>query len=145
MNTLYKNIRLKQHDHHTGWFFITNKTNFGKDLLKDKAYDLAKQELYTHVEKTNGVSLDYGVFMPNHVHIILIFNNAALHLSEFWRRYKAVTTLKLKRAGLIKESLWQRNYFEHVIRTEKALFRIREYIKHNPYKENVPLREIYEP
>jgi len=145
MSTLYKNIRLKHYDYHTGWFFITNKTNFGKDLLKDKIYDIAEQELYALVKKTNGVSLDYGVFMLNHIHAILIFDDAELNLSEFWRRYKAITTLKAKRAGLQEESLWQRNYFEHVIRTEKALFRIREYIKHNPYKENIPIREIYEP
>ena len=28
--------------------------------------------------------------------------------------------------------LWQRNYYEHIIRNEKELTRIREYIKNNP-------------
>ena len=28
--------------------------------------------------------------------------------------------------------LWQRNYYEHIIRNEKALYRIRQYIKNNP-------------
>lgn len=28
--------------------------------------------------------------------------------------------------------VWQRNYFERVIRNEKELFRIREYIRFNP-------------
>ncbi len=36
--------------------------------------------------------------------------------------------------------LWQRNYYEHIIRNEKALYRIRQYIKNNPlehsYKNN---------
>ena len=30
--------------------------------------------------------------------------------------------------------LWQRNYYEHIIRDEKELTRIREYIIHNPLK-----------
>jgi len=28
--------------------------------------------------------------------------------------------------------VWQRNYYEHIIRNEEALFRIREYIQNNP-------------
>ena len=28
--------------------------------------------------------------------------------------------------------LWQRNYYEHIVRDAKALFRLRQYIKNNP-------------
>ncbi|RLC16990.1 MAG: hypothetical protein DRI24_07005, partial [Deltaproteobacteria bacterium] len=28
--------------------------------------------------------------------------------------------------------LWQRNYYEHIVRNEKELTRIREYIRNNP-------------
>ncbi|MGB7567829.1 MAG: transposase, partial [Chitinivibrionales bacterium] len=30
--------------------------------------------------------------------------------------------------------VWQRNYFEHIIRNEQSLFRIRQYIRNNPTK-----------
>lgn len=30
--------------------------------------------------------------------------------------------------------LWQRNYYEHIVRDENELIRIREYIKNNPLK-----------
>ena len=30
--------------------------------------------------------------------------------------------------------LWQRNYYEHVIRNENELYRITEYIQNNPLK-----------
>src|SRR5262245_21685629 len=33
---------------------------------------------------------------------------------------------------VLRGRLWQRNYFEHVIRDEKSLHRIREYIFNNP-------------
>lgn len=33
-----------------------------------------------------------------------------------------------------KRTIWQRNYFEHIIRTEKALLAIRQYIQDNPLK-----------
>ena len=28
--------------------------------------------------------------------------------------------------------IWQRNYYEHIIRSEADLNRIREYVEHNP-------------
>ncbi len=33
-----------------------------------------------------------------------------------------------------KGSLWQRNYYEHIIRDERDLNRVREYVVNNPYK-----------
>jgi REP element-mobilizing transposase RayT len=32
------------------------------------------------------------------------------------------------------EWVWQRNYFEHIIRNEQSLYRIRQYIRNNPVK-----------
>lgn len=36
--------------------------------------------------------------------------------------------------GAPRVSLWQRNYYEHVIRNELSLAEIREYIVNNPLK-----------
>ena len=48
--------------------------------------------------------------------------------------FKSATT---KRADEIRHSqgpLWQRNYYEHIIRNEDNLYRIRRYILDNPAK-----------
>jgi putative transposase len=34
--------------------------------------------------------------------------------------------------GVSERSVWQRNYYEHIIRDEKSLYRIRHYIRNNP-------------
>jgi len=48
----------------------------------------------------------------------------------------AFKTVSTKRLNGIRstpgEPLWQRNYYEHVIRTEGSLRRIRAYIVNNP-------------
>lgn len=140
----YKNIRLKHYDYHTGWFFVTNKTDFGKKYFVDDLYKLVKEELIKLVKKTEGVvGLDYFQIMSNHIHAILIFEQAEIPLSEFWRRFKAITTLKAKRNGFKGKTLWQKNYFEHVIRNEVALDKIREYLRNNPYIDDFPFKEIY--
>ncbi len=139
----YKNIRLKHYDYRTGWFFVTNKTDFGKNYFSGDLYQLVKEELIKLAEQTVGAGLDYFQIMPNHIHVILIFEQAEIALPEFWRRFKAMTTLKAKKNGFKGKTLWQKNYFEHIIRNEIALNKIREYIKNNPYIEDFPFKEIY--
>jgi len=140
----YKNIRFDNYDYRNGWFFITNKTNFAKPYLTNKIYDLVKRELENIDQVSSGVNLDFATIVPTHVHVILSFQDSKLTLSEVWRRFKARTTLFSKRKGYFKdESLWQRNYFEHIIRNDKALSKVRGYIRDNPLKESLPLDEIY--
>ena len=46
---------------------------------------------------------------------------------------KSVVRKRINRIpGAQRETVWHRNYYEHVIRDEKDLFRIREYILNNP-------------
>jgi putative transposase len=61
-----------------------------------------------------------------------------MHLGEIVRRFKASTS---KATGM---KLWQPNYYEHVIRNERALFKIREYIKNNPLKEKTEFEQFYQ-
>lgn len=139
----YKNVRLKHYDYHDGWFFVTNKTDFGEKYFVDDLYKLVKEELIKLVKKTEGVGLDYFQIMSNHIHAILIFEQAEIALPEFWRRFKAITTFKAKKNGFGRKTLWQKNYFEHIIRNEIALDKIREYIRNNPYIADFPFKEIY--
>ena len=52
-------------------------------------------------------------------------------LSVIVRTYKAAVTTLCRRAGLDHFG-WQRNYYEHIIRDEDDLNRIRQYILNNP-------------
>jgi putative transposase len=61
-----------------------------------------------------------------------------LSLSDVVHRFKTMTTrqyaygVKEKSWPPFRERLWQRNYHEHIIRSEAALERIRQYIQDNP-------------
>ena len=94
---------------------------------------------------------DEFVVMPNHVHGIIWINNHPLghgdavpqreqfgkpvshSIPTIIRAYKsavtyAVNALQDQRGGV----LWQSNYYEHVIRDDKGLRAIRDYILSNP-------------
>ena len=49
--------------------------------------------------------------------------------------YKSAVTIKINNArGIPGTKIWQRNYYEHIIRDENELIRIREYIRNNPMR-----------
>jgi putative transposase len=57
--------------------------------------------------------------------------NHAPTLGEVVRSFKAASTRLIRKAGHL-DFAWQRNYYEHVIRNEGELDRIRLYIQANP-------------
>jgi len=108
------------------------------------------------------VKLDEWVVMPNHLHGIVVikypkdfdpdrkgtaccaptslaadYENfgkpVAGSLATIIRSLKSAVTKRVNEASTNRDSpVWQRNYYEHVIRTEESLNKIRNYIWENP-------------
>lgn len=91
-------------------------------------------------ERFPHLALGAFIVMPNHVHGILLLQDEVfgVSLGQIVGAFKSITThryiLGVKRSGWPRFDgrLWQDNYFEHVIRNEEAMDRIREYIVSNP-------------
>jgi len=83
------------------------------------------------------VTIDEFIVMPDHLHGIVFLPgqagamNLAPTLGEIVRVLKAASTWQLRRSGY-PDFAWQRNYYEHVVRNEADLARVREYIRNNP-------------
>ena len=134
-----KEIRLKNYDYSSnGYYFVTICTN-NKQLFIEKHRKEIERTLLSLPVKFPGLTLDYYCLMSTHLHMILIFDKVKVTLSQIVRVFKALVT---KITG--EKSFWQRNYYEHVIRTEKALSKIREYIQNNPLVERIKFEQFYE-
>jgi len=96
------------------------------------------------------IALDAFVAMPNHIHGVLIMTNhdvgatgrspfpsglSKRSLGAFVGGFKSAVTMRINQLrGTPGVPVWQRNYYEHVIRSEESLNRIREYIADNPIR-----------
>ena len=83
----------------------------------------------------HGIDLDTFIVMPNHMHgiIILADQSERRHaIPEIVRGFKTFSARRVNERAGKGGVLWQRGYYEHVIRNEKALDRIRAYIANNP-------------
>jgi putative transposase len=92
--------------------------------------------------------LDSSVIMPNHVHSILALNRDSTKraglkpaptldrghgLPEIVRGFKTFSSRRINEFQRTRgKPVWQRNYYEHIIRDRKSLNAIREYIESNP-------------
>jgi len=140
-----KNVRLRHYDYsNDGAYFVTICTDRKQNLIGDEERSVIEQELKGLEDRFWGVKIDYYVIMNNHLHVILLFNQANVSLPKVIQAFKSLTTLRLKRQGYKGKVFWQRNYYEHIIRSEEALKKIREYVLNNPLAERLKLEEIYE-
>ena len=79
----------------------------------------------------HNVNIDKYIIMPNHIHLLITISvgqpwSTAPTLSTIISTFKTLITKEL---GF---SIWQRNYYEHIIRNEKEYYLIYEYIENNP-------------
>ena len=78
-------------------------------------------------------NLGKWVIMPNHVHFLVtpLKGNSLQQITHSWKSFTAnEINRKLNKTGL----LWQSESYDHIIRNEKQLKAIEEYIINNPVK-----------
>jgi putative transposase len=95
------------------------------------------------------IEMDAFIVMPNHVHGIVMIKwhppvgangrsplqMTPKSISSFMSGFKSsVTKIINEQRNTPALPVWQRNYYEHVIRNEEDLNRIRKYIVENPLK-----------
>ena len=138
-----KHIRLKQFDYDSdGAYFITICTADRKPLIFGQYKSIIKQEIKDLKNRFIGVSADYFITMANHLHLILFLEKSKATIPQIIQAFKSLSTLKIKRQGYSNKRFWQPNYYEHVIRNEKTLNKIRQYIIDNPAIEQINWGEI---
>jgi len=145
-----KFLRLPEHDYsQIGAYFITIVTQeranlFGKIDNGKIEISPAGESLWRWWEelskKFSGVTPFEFIVMPNHIHGIVVIElaNASIPLGDIVGWYKSMTTNEYIRG--VKSNgwppfdrrLWQRNYYEHIIRSEVDLENTILYIQTNP-------------
>jgi REP element-mobilizing transposase RayT len=80
-----------------------------------------------------GVVLDAFVVMPDHVHGIIVIESPAMSLAEIVGSFKSASTRAINRVrGSPGSAVWQRSYYDRIIRNDREWWSIRRYIDDNP-------------
>lgn len=108
--------------------------------------DVAERCLLDIPEHFPNAEIDFYVFMPDHLHLILAINNPPRSDLRGGAACRAATkrstlgtiigSFKSAASRLTSKKFWQPNYYEHIIRSEANLTRIRNYLLQNPHTEH---------
>ncbi len=140
------------------------KNLFGKiiddKMLLSQSGKMIEKWVYELANKFSHIIIDKHVIMPNHIHVIIIIVGADLcvcpnknmqiykkqgghigpPLQQIIQWFKTMTTneyirgVKSKIYPFFDRRIWQRNYYDHIIRNEQEYQNIWEYIETNPLK-----------
>lgn len=142
-----KSIRLKEYDYsQEGMYFITICTknrikllgkidNVGANCVRPKielSYigNMIKREIDKIKLIYQNVNIDEYIIMPNHIHMIIQIDDGRTQFAPTLSRI-----IKQCKGNITKQigySIWQKSFYEHIIRNEKELYKIKEYIQYNP-------------
>jgi REP element-mobilizing transposase RayT len=95
---------------------------------------IAEPEWLRTAELRPYVDLDTHIVMPNHIHGLIIIRGTVIqhNVSDRSRRHslRRIATLSVDSQWAV----WQRSYYERVVRDDDELNSIREYIASNPMR-----------
>lgn len=154
-----RSIRLPGYDYSTSGFYFVTICTYGRKWTLGEIVDhqvvLAPlgEVVYEEWWKAGlirpDLAVDEFIVMPNHLHGLVQFGcenaakgdrqgarNAPLprasSLGSLVAGYKASVTRRATDDLGLRHRVWQRNYYERVIRNERQLAAVREYIVGNP-------------
>lgn len=139
----------------SGYYFVTvctkNKIDFFGKIKNNKIVLSKIGEMANHYwqkipEHFSDVKLDEYIMMPNHVHGIIIIESVGnRHACSLQRRQSQkiptiIGSFKSAVSKCVNENFnynnfnWQKSYYDHIIRNNESLNKIRKYIIYNPIK-----------
>ena len=149
-----KHPRLNEFDYtQPGGYFVTVCTKNKSKILCNILHDIKSNE--TSVELSaygkivdkyikninavyDGVKVSKYVIMPNHLHILFVFNDLTdIERKGAARRTSLQTVIRSLKTMVTKEiskSIWQPSFYEKTVRTKRDFKDIWKYIDENPLK-----------
>lgn len=152
--TKRKDPRLSGFDYSTtGAYFITICTQNRKNILSTivgEGSPLPRLSQYGEVvdkwiqnipEKYQEISVDRYVIMPNHIHLLLSVVKAGgrgdpsptVDAAIGWLKYQATKEINEMR-GTAGERIFQRSFYDHIVRNRDDYQEIYKYIYENPMR-----------
>ena len=152
-----KSLRLKNFDYNsTGAYFVTICTKNKECILSDIVdsvgvgasttrnvqvqltdIGIIVQKHLLSSERTSGVKIDRYVIMPNHIHAIILLDSSKYNVAATPSGEKlplVISAIKRFCAKEIGANIFQRGYYEHVIRNKDEYKETVKYICDNPIK-----------
>jgi REP element-mobilizing transposase RayT len=115
-------------------YFITVCTEKRRKILAgEKTVFVLCREWESAMER-HGWAVGSYVVMPDHVHFFCTDGEQGVTLSEFIGKWKEWTAKALKREAGLGGQIWQKGFFDHLLRSSESYSEKWEYVRNNPVR-----------
>lgn len=126
-------LRLKGFDYASNRSnFVTIVTEQRQTFFNDGRIAEAAIEVLLNLREKYLFNLYSYCFMPDHFHALIGIGESGMTLGKICGDFKSLSTRKFWQ--FYDGKLWQRQFFDHVIRNETDFLETIEYIRQNPIK-----------
>ncbi|MGN4997860.1 REP-associated tyrosine transposase [Aeromonas sp. 80P] len=120
------------------WFFTVNLLERSDNQLLVTQIDLLRHTV-AKVKQTHPFTIHAWVVLPDHLHCILSLSEGDTDFPLRWRSYfsRALPITERRSQTRLRHGergIWQRHYWEHLIRDEEDYRRHMDYVHINPLK-----------
>jgi putative transposase len=166
-----KQIRLRNYDYsEDGYYFVSVCSSKRQNIFTDVGASLAsarkngfelssvgriiEQQWQNIPNLYDNIELDEYIIMPNHIHGIIHINRQkrsdarpAPTISDIICSFKSRSSVEYIRYAKHNNlnfcgKIWQRSFYDHVIRNERSLNAIREYMLANPVNWELDIENL---
>ena len=110
--------------------FLTLTTAGRIAVFENAAYATSALEILKNVKKLHPFHMKAYVAMPDHWHLLIQTDDG--RFDRIIHSFKRNVSLELHKQGLCGGDIWQKRYYDHVIRDEKDFCNHMDYIHFNP-------------
>jgi putative transposase len=131
--------RLKTFDYLGSYSYFLTICTYDRTriFVDDQSVDLVLMQLSRTADSQRFLVIAY-CFMPDHIHLLVEGNHPAADFREFVRIFKQRSSFTWKQRN--GTALWQRSYFEHVLRDDEDTIGVAKYILENPLRADLVQR-----
>jgi REP element-mobilizing transposase RayT len=87
-------------------------------------------------QQLSGWKVGRYVLMPDHVHFFVAPSERELDLSKHMQSFRSLVTRQLRPLG-VPYPLWQREFFDHLLRSDESYERKWQYVFENPVRHRL--------
>lgn len=133
-----------------GTYFFTVVTARRRPLFDHPGVIHRLRSAFQYARRRAPFRMDAVVILPDHLHVIWTFPDGDVDYSLRWRLIKYRFSLSMPRPGGNNRSaqkrrekgVWQRRFWEHLVRDEDDFLRHMDYVHFNPVKHGYVSRPV---
>jgi len=115
-------------------YFITICTyNRLSTLNKPDVFEILQNELSESLAR-HGWAIGSFCVMPDHIHFFCTDAEQGVQLSTFMQAWKQWTSKRIKRVLDVNHPIWQKGFFDHLLRSSESYSEKWEYVRQNPVR-----------